>query len=44
MAAQLAAGMEKASGRPVTLETAILQRVLETHIRKHATPWQSLGR
>jgi hypothetical protein len=34
MAAQLAAEMEKASGTPVTLETAILQRVLETHVRE----------
>jgi len=33
MAAQLSAEMEKASGRPVTIETAILQRVLETHVR-----------
>lgn len=34
MAAQLSAGMEKASGNPVTIETAILQRVLETHVRE----------
>jgi hypothetical protein len=34
MAAQLAAEMEKASGVPVTIETAILQRVLETHVRE----------
>ncbi|WP_127110211.1 hypothetical protein [Pararhodobacter zhoushanensis] len=34
MAAQLSAEMEKASGAPVTLETAILQRVLETHVRE----------
>jgi len=34
MAAQLSAEMEKASGTPVTLETAILQRVLETHVRE----------
>ena len=33
MAAQLSAEMEKASGVPVTIETAILQRVLETHVR-----------
>ena len=32
MAAQLSAEMEKAQGKPVTLETAILQRVLETHV------------
>ena len=34
MAAQLAADMETASGVPVTIETAILQRVLETHVRE----------
>ena len=34
MAAQLAAEMEAATGSPVTLETAILQRVLETHVRE----------
>ena len=34
MAAQLSAEMEKASGNPVTIETAILQRVLETHVRE----------
>ena len=34
MAAQLSAEMEKASGTPVTIETAILQRVLETHVRE----------
>ena len=34
MAAQLSAEMEKASGIPVTIETAILQRVLETHVRE----------
>jgi hypothetical protein len=34
MAAQLSAEMEKASGKPVTIETAILQRVLETHVRE----------
>ena len=34
MAAQLSAEMEKASGNPVTIETAILQRVLETHVRQ----------
>ncbi len=33
MAAQLSAEMEKALGTPVTIETAILQRVLETHVR-----------
>jgi hypothetical protein len=34
MAAQLSAEMEKASGAPVTIETAILQRALETHVRE----------
>ena len=34
MTAQLSAEMEKASGVPVTIETAILQRVLETHVRE----------
>ncbi len=34
MAAQLSAEMEKASGAAVTIETAILQRVLETHVRE----------
>ena len=34
MAAQLSAEMEKALGVPVTIETAILQRVLETHVRE----------
>lgn len=34
MAAQLSAEMEKASGNSVTIETAILQRVLETHVRE----------
>jgi len=34
MAAQLSAEMEKASGKAVTIETPILQRVLETHVRE----------
>lgn len=34
MAAQLSAELEKTSGKPVTIETAILQRVLETHVRE----------
>jgi hypothetical protein len=34
MAAQLSAEMEKASSTPVIIETAILQRVLETHVRE----------
>jgi hypothetical protein len=34
MAAQLSAEMEKTSGGPMTIETAILQRVLETHVRE----------
>ena len=34
MAAQLSAELEKTSGKPVTIETAILQRVLEAHVRQ----------
>jgi hypothetical protein len=34
MAARLSAEMETASGAPVTIETAILQRVLEAHVRE----------
>ncbi len=34
MAAQLSAEMETASGVPMAIETAILQRVLETHVRE----------
>ena len=34
IAAQLSAEMEKASGAAVTIETAILQRVLEAHVRQ----------
>jgi hypothetical protein len=34
MAAQLSADMEKASGEAVTIETAILQRVLEIYVRE----------
>ena len=34
MAAQLSSDMESASETPVTIETAILQRVLETHVRE----------
>jgi hypothetical protein len=34
MAAQLSAETESASGTPVLIETAILQRVLETHVRE----------
>ena len=37
MAAQLAAEMEAASGEAVTIETAILQRVLEAHVREQLT-------
>jgi len=33
MAADLAAEVEKQSGKPVMIEAAILQRVLETHVR-----------
>ncbi|WP_375568408.1 hypothetical protein ABWH93_12385 [Seohaeicola saemankumensis] len=34
MAAQLSAEIEKAQCTPVTIETAVLQRVLETHVRE----------
>ena len=34
MAAQVAAEVEKTSGKPVMIEAAILQRVLETHVRE----------
>jgi phage terminase Nu1 subunit (DNA packaging protein) len=37
MAAQISAEMGKASGAPVTIKTAILQRVLETHVREQLT-------
>ena len=37
MAAQVAAEMEKQSGKPVMIEAAILQRVLETHVREQLT-------
>ena len=37
MAAQLAAEIEAASGEAVTIETAILQRVLEAHVREQLT-------
>ncbi len=33
MAAQLAAEVEKTSGKPVMIEAAILQRVLDAHVR-----------
>lgn len=33
MAAEVAAEVEKHSGKPVTIEAAIVQRVLETHVR-----------
>ncbi|WP_019956209.1 hypothetical protein [Yoonia vestfoldensis] len=35
MAAEVAAEVEKQSGTPVIIEAAILQRVLETHVRQH---------
>jgi len=35
MAADVAAEVEKQSGKPVMIEAAILQRVLETHVRQH---------
>ena len=33
MAAEVAAEVEKQTAKPVTIEAAILQRVLETHVR-----------
>lgn len=35
MAAEVAAEVEKQTAKPVTIEAAILQRVLETHVRQH---------
>ena len=35
MAAEVAAEVEKQSGKPVIIEAAILQRVLEAHVRQH---------
>ena len=35
MAAEVAAEVEKQTGRPVIIEAAILQRVLEAHVRQH---------
>ena len=37
MAAEVAAEVEKQSGKPVMIEAAILQRVLETHVREQLT-------
>ena len=37
MAAQLSAEMEATAGTPVTIETAVLQRVLEAHVREQLT-------
>ena len=34
MAAQVAAEVEKTSGKPVIIEAAVMQRVLETHVRR----------
>ena len=34
MAAEVVAEVEKQSGSPVMIEAAILQRVLETHVRE----------
>ena len=34
MAAEIATEVEKQSGKPVTIEAAIMQRVLETHVRE----------
>jgi hypothetical protein len=35
MAAEVAAAVEKQTGTPVIIESAILQRVLEAHVRQH---------
>ena len=35
MAAEVALGLEKQTGTPVIIEAAILQRVLEAHVRQH---------
>ena len=35
MAAEVAAEVERRTGTPVIIETAILQRVLEAHVRQH---------
>ena len=35
MAAEVALGVEKQTGTPVNIEAAILQRVLEAHVRQH---------
>jgi len=35
MAAEVALGVEKQTGVPVNIEAAILQRVLEAHVRQH---------
>ncbi|WER08085.1 hypothetical protein PUH89_12155 [Rhodobacter capsulatus] len=35
MAAEVALGVEKQTGAPVMIEAAILQRVLEAHVRQH---------
>jgi len=47
MAAEVAAALEKQTGIPVIIEAAILQRVLETHVRAQldalADLWVSLG-
>jgi hypothetical protein len=44
MAAQVAADVEKQSDKPVKIEAAILQRVLETHVREQLTDLRgSLG-
>ena len=37
MAAQIAAEVEKQTDRPAMIEAAILQRVLETHVREQLT-------
>lgn len=43
MAAEVAAEVESRSGAPVIIETAILQRVLETHVRAQLDALADLG-
>ena len=43
MAAQVAAEVEKQSGKPVMIEAALLQRVLETHVREQLAAHADLG-
>ena len=42
MAAEVALGVEKQTGAPVIIEAAILQRVLEAHVRQHLDDFADL--